>query len=77
MTWHYDIAGDNSSMDIYDHTGTLVATLSNDGSGFGIPDDVLDVMVDEAQTARTNANIDRWRDIHIRLARRDIAPGAP
>lgn len=51
MTWYYDIAADNSSMDVYDHTGALVASVPNDGSGFELPGDVLDVMHGEAVDA--------------------------
>lgn len=47
MTWYYDLSDDGSSMDIYEDdpefTG-LVKTVENDGSGFQIPNDVLDSM---------------------------------
>lgn len=49
MTWKYDIAEDGSSMEIIDHKGNLVKTLQNDGSGFKIPDDILEVMKQEAK----------------------------
>jgi len=74
MTWTYNITNDNSSMDVIDSNGTVVTTIQNGGSGFTIPDDVTSVMRDEASTARANGNMERWRDIHIRLADNDIAP---
>jgi len=73
MTWHYTTVNDGSEMVIYDHTGTEVTRLQNDGSGFLLPDDVTDVMRDEARKARTDNDTSRWRDIHIRLADNDIA----
>jgi len=73
MTWYYDIDANKESMDIIDHTGDIVTTINNDGSGFIIPDDVFTVMRSEAEKARSNNNTDRWRDIHIRLADDDIA----
>ena len=77
MTWHYQISDDGSQMDIWDHTGQLIKTLQNDGSGLTLPNDVTAVMRSEAEAARANNNMDRWRDIHIRLADDDIAEGAP
>jgi hypothetical protein len=74
MTWKYHIADDGSKMDIYDHTGTIVKTIQNDGDGFLIPTDVTDLMRQEASKARKNGNTERWRDIHIRIADDDIAP---
>lgn len=55
MTWHYDISNDGSSMDIYGHTGELIATLQNDGEGHAVPHDVLDVMFDAAVAAYNDA----------------------
>jgi hypothetical protein len=77
MTWKYQTSDDVDEMDIWDHTDTLVKTLQNDGTGFTIPDDVTDVMRSEAAAARDNGNMERWRDIHIRLADDDIEQGAP
>lgn len=55
MTWHYSISDDGSSMTVYDHTGAEVATVQNDGGGFRIPNDVLDVMYSEAIDAYNGA----------------------
>jgi len=74
MTWYYELNDDNSKMNIYDQSDNLVKTLENDGNGFTILDDVCSVMRSEAEKARSNSNMDRWRDIHIRLADDDIAP---
>lgn len=35
-------------MDVWDHDGTLVRTVPNDGEGFIFPGDILDIMYDEA-----------------------------
>lgn len=51
MTWTYTLAADNSSMDVLDHTGAVVATVQNGGDGFEVPGDVLDVMHSELQAA--------------------------
>jgi hypothetical protein len=71
MTWTYKLT-DSSNLSVYDHTGSHITVVQNDGSGIRLPDDVVDVMRDEAETARDNNNTERWRDIHIRLATNDI-----
>jgi len=71
MTWTYKIT-DSSNLSVYDHTGTHVAVVQNDGSGIRLPDDVQEVMRSEAEDARADGNTERWRDIHIRLATDDI-----
>jgi hypothetical protein len=72
MTWTYQVSGGGDSMDIFDHTGALIKTVQNDGSGFSLPRDVLDVMRAEAKKARKNNDTERWRDIHIRIADNDL-----
>jgi len=74
MTWMFDIASDKSKMDVYDATGQLITTKHNDGRGLHIPEDIKTVMRDEAEKARSNDNMRRWRDIYIQLADGDIAP---
>jgi len=71
MTWTYKIT-DAGNLSVYDHNDTHVTVVQNDGSGTRLPDDVIDVMREEAETARANNNTERWRDIHIRLATNDI-----
>jgi len=71
MTWTYKLT-DAGNCSVYDHTDTHVTVVQNDGSGIRIPDDVVDVMRQEAEAARDNGNTERWRDIHIRLATTDI-----
>jgi len=61
-------------MDVIDHNGTNITTIQNNGEGFKIPDDIYDIMRKEAEKARTNGDMERWRDIHIRLADDDISP---
>lgn len=63
-------------MEIYDENGNLVKTANNDGSGFETtnPDIVVETMREKADAARANGNMERWRDIHIRLASNDIEP---
>lgn len=48
MTWTYILASDYSSLEVYDHTGALITTLTNDGSGFSPKQDALQVMENEA-----------------------------
>jgi len=67
MTWTYELteAGDCT---VHDHTGAQVTTISNDGSGIRLPGDVEQVMLQDAQGARRAGDMQRWREIHIRLA---------
>ena len=80
MTCHYDIADDGSSMDVYDHTGSLVRTVDNDSNGFSI-DDVRDVIMDEyiAEVTPGSAPVHSQRAIELldHALRRDIEPGTP
>lgn len=55
MTWYYDIADDNSEMDIYDRDGSLDRTLTNNGGGFTIPEDVFQA-IEEAAIEEYSAN---------------------
>jgi len=59
-------------MEVYDHNGNLISTVTNDGSGIRLPDDVEEVMVKDAQGARLAGDMIRWREIHIRLEAGDI-----
>lgn len=81
MTWYYDIADDNSQMDIYDQTGTLVTTVDNDGSGFRIPGDVLEIMRQEYLTEVTpdSAPVHSQRAVGIvaDVFTQDIEAGTP
>lgn len=63
MTWTYSIASDGSSMSVYDHTGTKVGSITNDGTGFDIPGDIHDVMADEIDAAVSAGNITRAVEI--------------
>jgi hypothetical protein len=38
MTWHYTKVNDGKKIEIYDHTGTLIETKTNDGSGWKYSD---------------------------------------
>jgi len=59
MPWTYSIADDNSKLTITNHTGTVVGTVTNDGNGLTIPDDVFDVMLSEFNAALDSGDIDR------------------
>jgi len=74
MTWEYYINTKKEQMEVYDHNGIMVGTVKKENSGYRIPQDITDIMRQEADKARSNANMERWRDIHIRLADNDIAP---
>jgi hypothetical protein len=60
-------------MVIYDHNENEVKQIQNDGTGFQPVDEVQIAMREEAEKARNNGNMERWRNIHIRLAGDDIA----
>lgn len=49
MTWHYEISSDASTLTVTDHTGTVVAEITNSGPGFSIPDDILAAMRAEVE----------------------------
>lgn len=60
MTWHYRITDDQSTLEVWDHTqdpsvDAPLATVANDGRGFVLPGDVLDVMYDAAVAAYQDA----------------------
>lgn len=64
MSWEYSIADDGSLLKVWDHnqdpaTDTPIATVQNDGGGFNIPGDILNVMQSEYATATENNNTDR------------------
>lgn len=56
MTWYYNITNGGADMDVIDHTGAVVATVSNNGGGFDIPGDVLAVMHDEGAARNWDYN---------------------
>lgn len=43
MTWEYELTADGD-LSVYDHNGDPVTTRQNDGSGFTIPDEVLEII---------------------------------
>jgi len=81
MTWYYQIQDDNSRMDIYDHTGTNVQTLQNDGSGFSVPEDVHAVMRDvweqEANLGSSPVMTKYAGEILMHMVTQDIEQGVP
>ena len=62
MTWYFDVAADGSEIDLYDHEGTLVATIPNeaaprvrkDAQGIPVVPDlravILDGLISRGQT---------------------------
>jgi len=86
MTWHYSIADDGSSMDIYEDDSEFtgkITTLQNDGSGFTIPDDVRAEMratwEAEANVGQGNSPVMSVRAGHILMdmVTGDIQEGTP
>jgi len=71
MTWTYKLT-DAGNLSVYDHKQNHVAVVEDDGSGITLPDDVCDVMLSEADIALDNGNVDRWREVCIRIAAEDI-----
>jgi len=76
MTWYYDVA-DDGSMDVYDHTATLIKTVQNDGNGFQIPNDIYEVMISET-VSRGLQNTSEWQtQTIVDIAAGNIQKGAP
>jgi len=73
MTWTYSINKEKKQMEVYDHNGDMVGAVPKGDSGYRTHADVTQIMRQEADKARSNGNMERWRDIHIRLADDDIA----
>jgi len=55
MTWTYALVSDNSELEIYDASDTLVATVPNDGTGFNVKAEVL-AEIESAALAEYQAN---------------------
>jgi len=64
-------------MDIYDHTGTLITTLQNDGSGFQPERDVLQVMESEIRSAGLDILSGRQKTIMLDAMFLNIEAGTP
>jgi len=76
MTWYYEISSDSRSADVYDHTGTLITTIDNNGTGFS-KQDVLEVMHSELHAALSNSNSSRAIEIAADAACEQIERGSP
>lgn len=83
MTWHYDIGSNGTDLELWDHTqdpstDPPVATRSppDGASGWSwtgdYPDEILDVMHDEAQTAIQNRDTQRAIAIVLDMAGEQI-----
>jgi len=72
MTWMYELVNGSDKLIIYDHNDEKIVEKKNDGSGFHLPEDITNTMREEAEKAREKDNMNRWRDIHIRLADNDF-----
>jgi hypothetical protein len=68
MTLKYEISDDMQELKVFDHNGNLIKTVQNDGKGFNIPQDIKDIVFDEAEKVQSNGNIQKWRELHLRLA---------
>lgn len=84
MTWHYELSTDNSSIDVWDHTGTKVAsgrTVSGSGipdsRGNTFPDDLVKVARSEIRTAIKNGNYDYAQEAILDICTWDVTKGAP
>jgi hypothetical protein len=76
MTWYYNPTGTNLS--VYDHEGTLVAegrAFSESWSDY--PEEVLEVMQAEAETALAAGDVRRALRIVSLAAFEDIEEGTP
>jgi len=84
MTWYYNISDNGSSMDIYEDDPAFtgkVTTLKNDGSGFRIPDDILEIMkevyLSETTPGDAPVHSERAVCINVDMQSGDIQEGTP
>jgi len=76
MTWYFDAQG--QTLDIYDHTGTLVAEGREfSGSWSGYPAEVATVLNEEVVDAVSIGNIPYAITAVSDLAAEDIEQGTP
>jgi len=84
MTWQYHIADDGSSIDIYDHTGANVLTVTNqnapaltrDAQGVPVEPDLRNAIVD-ALIDRGKADVYAMRAIAEALTGANFEEGTP
>jgi len=76
MTWHFDPTG--TTVDIYDHTGALVAVrLPFPGSWSDVPDVVYEVMADEARKTAAAGDLEYAAAVFADGIADDIEEGTP
>jgi len=76
MTWYFDPSSD--SIDVYDHTGALVAEgRAFSGAWSGTPDMVYEVMADEARKAAAAGNLEYAAAVFADGIADDIEEGTP
>jgi len=76
MTWNYETT--ETEIDVYDHTETLVAEdRAFSGAWSDYPDEVLEVMQEEAEAALETGSIRRALRIVALAAFEDIEEGTP
>jgi len=71
MTWTYKIT-DAGNLSVYDHSGTHVTVVQNDGSGIRVPDDVQECMMEELLTRGVSSLSDWQKATLVDLAGSDI-----
>jgi len=65
--WRYEISDGGAKMDIYDHTGSAVKRIENDGSGFTTAD-VLQAMEDEVMAEGLSGGLSERQIVILRDA---------
>jgi len=76
MTWYY--APNGESIDVYDHTGTLVKeNVSFSGSWPGVPEPVYDSMAEAAREAAARGDLKYAAEVFADAIADDIEEGQP
>jgi hypothetical protein len=63
MTWTYKLT-DSENLTVYDHTGSQITVVQNDGSGIRLPGDVEEVMAEEV-LSRDVDSLSKWQKATI------------
>jgi len=76
VTWYYSIGDSGRSVEVYDHTGQLVASITN--QPVNVPGTILEVMEQEAMSGGTDSGLTKRQVAILRDAIfRNIEEGKP
>jgi len=76
MTWYYTPTGE--TLDVYDHTGTLVReSVAFSGAWSNVPDPVYNCMADAAREAAARGDLEYAAEVFADAIADDIKEGTP